>query len=304
MMNNYDTDDTFLGRWISGELSDEERIAFEKTEAFKQFNSINTESQLIEGPSIDTEAALIKVKAKNQTKHRNTKVIRLWYSRAAAILLLVSSIVFLNSSKTHTTGIGEKQLVTLTDGSTVHLNSNSSISLKRFFWQNNRKIELKGEAFFKVTNGSGFNVHTSKGIVSVLGTQFNIHDRLDFRLQCYEGKVRFTQSDIVESPYILTQGKSISIMADKIEEKTFKGNQPLWKNEVSSFENQPLSLVLEALSNHFPIQFDATSVDVNRLYTGSFKHDNLETALKATLIPMGITYEKDTNNTNIIILSE
>ena len=33
-MKNYDTDESFLGRWIAGELSEEERIAFEQTDAF------------------------------------------------------------------------------------------------------------------------------------------------------------------------------------------------------------------------------------------------------------------------------
>ena len=64
MVKNYKNDDTFLGRWIAGRLSEEERIAFEKSEEFKIFDAINRESQLLDGPDIDTDKALEAVKEK------------------------------------------------------------------------------------------------------------------------------------------------------------------------------------------------------------------------------------------------
>ena len=78
MMKNYKTDDTFLGRWIAGELSEEELDAFKETEAYKQFKIINGESQLLDGPDIDTEKALKNVKQKINQKRSKQKTIKLF----------------------------------------------------------------------------------------------------------------------------------------------------------------------------------------------------------------------------------
>ncbi|NQY31036.1 MAG: FecR domain-containing protein [Flavobacteriaceae bacterium] len=301
-MNNYETDDTFLGRWISGELSEEERIAFEKTKEFKQFAIINSEAQLLEGPTIDTEAALLKIKQLVQAK---PKVIRLKQimRMAVAAIVIVSLGFFLNSSKTYTTAIGETHVVTLADGSIINLNANSSVSHKRFFWDTNKGVSLNGEAYFTITKGNGFTVQTSKGIVTVLGTQFNIKDRANFDLKCFEGKVKFKANNINKKSYLLTKGMQVSIDKNNLQENLFSEQNPDWKNGMSSFTNQPISIVLDELMNYYPIEFERKNINTNRLFSGSFTHDNLKTALQATLVPMGIQYQiSDSNET--IILSE
>lgn len=305
MMKNYETDDTFLGRWIAGELSEEERIAFEKSETYKQFDLINRESQLLEGPSIDTHAALQKVKARLTEQNKKPKVIsmRRWYAIAATAIILVGLGIFLQSSKTYTTGIGEKMTVTLSDGSTVDLNANSSISHKRFFWDDNKEVSLTGEGYFTITKGDPFKVHTSQGTIAVLGTEFTIKDRSAFEVKCYEGRIQFTANDSVYTPKILTKGMTIEIKNGTLLENSFEENSPTWKSGISEFIDQPISIILEELKNYYPVTFEYDSIDTTRLYTGSFTHDNLETALQATLVPMGITYKNSTIE-NTIILSE
>ncbi len=303
MMKNYDTDDTFLGRWIAGELSEEERIAFEKTDVFKQFDFINKESQLLQGPNIDTEAALKKVKQQLETKPRKPKVVKLWQYMAVASIVIISAGFFINSSKTYTTAIGETQTITLIDGSVINLNANSSLSHKRYFLSKDKQVTLTGEAYFTITKGDGFRVETSKGTVEVLGTQFNIRDREDFNLKCYEGKVRLNSSKTQKSNYVLTQGMQVSISSSKTSETIFKEETPSWKQGHSTFVDQPISNVLEELIHYYPIEFETNSINTNRLFTGSFIHSNLDTALKATLIPMGIEYKKSDTG-NVIVLSE
>ena len=46
-------------------------------------------------------------------------------------------------------------------------------------WKNERSVNLDGEGFFKVAKGSKFDVETSAGTVSVVGTQFNVKNRKD-----------------------------------------------------------------------------------------------------------------------------
>ncbi|AXG68309.1 fec operon regulator FecR [Kordia sp. SMS9] len=291
-MKNYETDESFLGRWIAGELSEEERIAFEKTDAFRQFDVINKEAQLLDGPEIDVERALQIVKDKLASKPKKGKLIKLWQNISIAAILILSTGIFLTSTKTYTTGIGESQTITLADGSIINLNANSSVSHKRFFWSSHKTVALKGEAYFTITKGDNFRVATSKGTVAVLGTKFNIKDRTDFELKCYEGKIQFTQNNAAKNNYILTKGTQITITDDVLIEETFTEETPAWKKGVSTFTAKPLSEVLAELSLYFNLTFDATKIDATRLFSGSFYHSNLKNALKATLTPMGIRYKK------------
>ncbi|WP_298418439.1 FecR family protein [uncultured Kordia sp.] len=300
MKKNYETDESFLGRWIAGELSEEERIAFEQTNAFKEFHIINKEAQLLGGPTIDVENALKTVKEKLTPKPKRNKIIKLWQAISVAAIVIFSTGILLTSSKTYTTGIGESQTIILADGSTVNLNANSSLSYKRFFWSSNKNVELTGEAYFSITKGDDFSVETSKGIVAVLGTEFNIKDRSNFDLKCYEGKVQFIQNDKDHS-FILTKGMQVSIEENTLKQAIFTEETPTWKKGVSTFTEQPLSEVLEELAIYFDVTFDTRNIDTTRLFSGSFYHTDMITALKATLLPMGITYKK-TGKT--IVLSE
>lgn len=301
MMKNYDTDDTFLGRWIAGELSEEELIHFKKTDTYKQFNLINKESQLLNGPDIDVEAALQNVKQKLKSEPSKPKTISLWQTISIAAIIIISLGFFINSSKTYTNGIGDTQTIVLDDGSNINLNANSSISLKRFFWSSNKTVNLKGEAYFTITKGDDFKVETSQGTVAVLGTEFNIKDRTHFELKCYKGKVQFTQKSVESSAKTLTKGMQINIEEDHINSITFEEDIPSWRTGVSKFDEKPLYLVLEELTQYFDITFDNKNINTNRLFSGSFEHKNLDIALKSTLIPMGITYKLEQNT---IILSE
>lgn len=294
MMKNYDND-TFLGRWIAGELSEEELIEFKKTETYKQFKLINDESQRLSGPEIDVEAALQKVKQKVKPQTSKPKTIRLWQTISIAATLIISLGFYINSSKTISTGIGETQTIVLKDGSEINLNANSSVAFKRFFWLNNKIVSLTGEAYFTINKGDNFSVETSKGTVKVLGTEFNIKDRTVFELKCYKGKVEFIEKNKPLSAKKLTKGMQINIEDNDTESITFKDNVPYWRNGISKFEEEPLYLVLEELKQYFDVNFYTKNIDTNRLFSGSFEHKNLDLALRSTLIPMGIKYQLKDN---------
>ena len=77
---------------------------------------------------------------------------------------------------------GEKLSVSLPDGSSVTLNSNSQLKLLDDFDGAERKVRLKGEAFFNVAKDQSrpFVVDVGGSQVQVTGTSFNINytDRL------------------------------------------------------------------------------------------------------------------------------
>lgn len=66
--------------------------------------------------------------------------------------------------------------ITLSDGSQVILEGNSSLQIGQEFGQNKREVYLNGEAFFQVTKNADkpFLVYSGKVVTKVLGTSFRI----------------------------------------------------------------------------------------------------------------------------------
>ena len=76
----------------------------------------------------------------------------------------------------YTSAKGEKKLVTLPDGTLLHLNSGSTLRIDPEFAKTNRYVFLSGEALFDVQHNESlpFIVHVDSYDVKVLGTLFNV----------------------------------------------------------------------------------------------------------------------------------
>ncbi|RPG29497.1 MAG: DUF4974 domain-containing protein [Muricauda sp. TMED12] len=304
-MNEKYASEDFLTRWLAGELSDEELAGFKTSSVYGEIMAIDNAAKTLSGPKIDVESALSRVASKNQKAQKEPNVKRLWVFTAAAacIAILFAGYTYFYSTKTYSTGIGEKEIVLLADGSFVELNANSTLSYKRFNWEEDRSVNFDGEAFFDIKSGKDFTVNTPQGTVSVLGTKFNIKIRKDLKVQCYEGSVVFTPLDETNSSMELTEGMEIQLINGQLYQKQFSQNTPDWQNGFSSFSERPLYEVLDELALQYPIQFKLDTVDVNRKFTGKFTHNNLENALKTTLEPMGVKYHISTDK-RIVTLFE
>lgn len=300
-MENYIQDQTFLARWIAGELTPEELKAFEKSKDYPVLKRINDASQILEGPTFDEQALFNKLKEQlNQNQARQErKVIRLipnWaYAVAATIVIAFGLFYALNIGSHYQTGFGEQLAVVLPDNSKAELNSNSDIKFKRWNWKSNRELDLKGEAFFDVEKGQSFKVYTDDGIVEVLGTEFNVISRAHyFEVQCQEGKVKVT-SYTTNDEVVLLPGNGVRIINGKIERWNYDINEPNWTLGESTFHNTPMSQVIMALQNQFEINFDSSDIDLSERFTGGFTHKDLNLALKTVMIPMDISYSVDNN---------
>lgn len=301
MMNKFEKDETFLARWIANELSEEELIAFKKTKAYQEFSKINDTASSFYLETPDIESAYTKVKTKKSQKSKVRKLYP-YYSVAASILLILGLFWFINSSVTITAAYGKKLLAELPDGSKVHLNAGSEIRYKRFFWNSEKVVRLEGEAYFDVVrDAQGFKVISESGQVEVLGTRFNITDRKQiFEVVCYSGKVSVKKKN-AEKVYILEKGEKVSMAKDEITSSTSVNTLPDWINGISIFKNKPLSDVLAALERQYDITIKENNVDVTRIFTGSFVHDNLSAALKTTLPVMGISYTLSADGKEVLL---
>ncbi len=286
-------DDIFLSRWINGELSEEELREFQAHPEYEHYMKIMAGADALDLKEYDVEKelAIIKSKANKTPTQQSNPIIKLWpyFAAAASIVVLIGLFLF-NSGNSFTTGFGEQLTITLPDGSEMILNAKSEVSFNKKNWENNRTVNLKGEAFFKVEKGSKFTVITDNGKVSVLGTQFNVQSQNSyFEVACFEGKVRVVNNN--QSSDILTAGKAYRSVGSKTPESwTFSGREPTWVTNTSSFRSVPVRYVFKELEEQFNIQVDTTDLDLETIYTGTFPNDNIEVALNTVFSTLGFEY--------------
>jgi ferric-dicitrate binding protein FerR (iron transport regulator) len=292
-------DDTFLARWLNNDISEEEKIRFERSSEYQDYIKIIASADQLEAPAFDKNSLLVKIKATKETKTR--KLIPSWmYAAAAAVILIVGfAYVYVTAGETFETSYGNQLTVLLPDGSEAILNSKSSVTFDTDSWEENRTIALTGEAFFKVQKGEKFTVTTNLGSVEVLGTQFNVRTAEElFEVKCTEGKVKVAASN--QETAILTAGKAFSELDGKTTAWNFDIKDETWREGESNFREIPLKYVISAIENQYEITFKYDNIDIAQRFTGSFSHKNLKLALRTVFVPMEISYTFKDENTVIL----
>lgn len=142
-----------------------------------------------------------------------------WVKVAAALVIAISILSSLwiiqsKSEKEHwliaKTELGETKKVEMEDGSVFTLNSNSELFYTDDF-KTNRRIELDGEAFFKVSKDPNhpFIVNGSTLKTTVLGTEFSMsnypHEQMA-KVVLFEGSVKV---EMGEKSEILKPGEKL-----------------------------------------------------------------------------------------------
>ena len=214
--------------------------------------------------------------------------MRRWLSYAAAAcvtLLLVA--FFYNPTRSISAGIAEQKTHQLPDGSSVVLNAASKVSYHPLRWGLARKIELEGEAFFKVTKGRRFVVNTSKGAVEVLGTSFNVRVRGNsFAVACVTGKVRVSNP---KGEQILTPGLNTQTNenGDLVAPYTLNTQATAaWREGKFYFNDAPLQEVFEEIQRQFEVRVQTSPEIANRKVTTYFEGNNLDSALYNVCWPL------------------
>lgn len=291
-----------LAKWLDGEMTDAELKEFQADPDFPLYEKIKLYSSQLETPKFDEHKILNTVL---ETKKQTPKVVTLkpnWFMRIAAVLVIGFGLFFAYNTFTPTTELAENGKQTtflLPDNSEVVLNSGSQIDYKKWNWDSNRKLELNGEAYFKVAKGKKFEVNTNLGKVSVLGTQFNVKARKDrFDVICFEGKVKvnFNTQEV-----ILTPGQMVSFEGnEKIVSKTISDVKPVWLSKELSFEKEKLTAVLEEIQRQYNVTVDAKNIKSDQLFTGKIPTNNIDIALKTITSIYHLKYSKSTNSNYVI----
>ena len=231
-----------------------------------------------------------KIKAKKSHNKQAPKYFK-FIGIAASILLLVSIGFFMTNRSpdkiTYKTAYGEVINLKLKDGSSVTLNSNSSI----YYYQNNhRKVWLSGEAFFEVNKKESTNakfwVITEDLKIEVYGTSFNTntkHEKTTVFLE--EGKVWLELKN--GSTQKMSPGNLIAYSAKKdliIEqkEKVESRFNTSWKDGSIVFEKLPLIDAIKKIEDTYGLTaMFKDEISKKILITGGVPITNLSICLKA-----------------------
>lgn len=285
-----------LAKWINDEMTEAELREFQAQPDYHLYEKIRNYSAELQPQGFNEDRMLHTILSTEKEAPKVVPLYRNWMFRVAAILVLGIGMFFTYqnlSTASYTTENGEETTFTLPDNSEVVLNSGSQIDFKKWNWDDNRNLNLSGEAYFKVAKGKKFQVNTNLGKVSVLGTQFNVKARNDrFDVTCYEGRVQVNYND---QEVILTQGQTVSFANNsKIISQTVSDSKPLWTVEQIAFEKETLSAIIEEIQRTYNITIETKNTASSQLFTGKIPADNIDVALQI----IASSYHLKISNTN------
>lgn len=194
---------------------------------------------------------------------------------------------------------GDKATVELPDGTNVVLNSASQLSYLSSFGEKVRKVELKGEAYFKVTHDEkrSFIVQVGDLEVKVLGTSFNIsayEDVKDVTVVLLEGKVGvFTR----ETSHIMHPGDKIEYNKNThkiVSSKVHPADYIEWTKGNLYFEKESLENIMKTLSRIYDVEIRFESGQLTKEYfTGTIPGGGIQNALEIVMLTSPFYYEMD-----------
>jgi transmembrane sensor len=226
-----------------------------------------------------------------QVAERKVGISILWRVAAMVILFLgltflLKNIVFDREQLVSGKDMENNEPYQLVDGSVVYLRGDSEIRLPRGFGSKNRKITLRGEAFFDVVRHDElpFTISANNTTTRVVGTSFHV-------LSDPAGKVQVT---VVTGMVEFFSGKRDAFEIRPGEQGTYdpatgwivksENNDPnfhAWKTGVVVFRGTPLEEALELLGQIYAKTF-VFEKEITRMpaITSTFDNQPLEAVLE------------------------
>ncbi len=206
-------------------------------------------------------------------------------SGVAAAVLLSFYLHSLTTAATFETTLGERATVSLPDGSTLQLNSDSRVRVD--YSLGSRVIHLeRGEAFFDVAHDVNrpFWVTIGKNWVRAVGTAFGVYlNRQSVRITVHEGAVKLgsaehflptslSESALKNASAMLTAGEQADLEGRVTTTRKLSAEElaraAAWRDGWLYVENENLCDVIAELNRHTPRQLILEDVQLCSLSVG------------------------------------
>ncbi|MBN9383220.1 MAG: FecR domain-containing protein [Chitinophagaceae bacterium] len=199
-----------------------------------------------------------------------------------------------------TTGFDGRKTVELPDGSVVLLNAFSELRIAPDFNKGNRRVELKGEAFFRVQEDPArpFMVMTGNTAVTVLGTSFKVRNygsdgSCSVMLDAGKVSVESIGGKKPSFKEILLPGDQLVVEHDNTisRGKFDTGSLEKWMKGQVAFREAGLDEIRSRLHELFGVEIVAGPRTKDPiLFTGSFDGKSLKDILDAVGFTNNFTY--------------
>jgi ferric-dicitrate binding protein FerR (iron transport regulator) len=320
-MNNIHIDERIILSFLKGECSE-----YETEQVLNWMNQSEQNQQLLDQYEklwfetgelkpqpiyVNKELAWDKLENRISESMPKTKKLRpiYWISAAVAIVLLLVVVgQLLNTTEISTTRyVSYEQKVNnyLPDSTLIYLNKNSKIELLSSFNEQERRLKLEGEAFFKVKKDKSkkFTVVTKDAFVEVLGTEFNVNSYKSTELYVREGIVKFytltAQNDT--NQMILYAGEKAIIRNNiPVKLKYIKSDELFWMDKSLIFKNESLENVIKVLQLKYKVKIAVINEELlDYSFSSSFKTDSIKDILEILKETLDLKITQ-TNNTYIL----
>lgn len=174
----------------------------------------------------------------------------------------------------------------LSDGTTVLLNANTKLKYPRSFGNNDRIVELNGEAYFVVENHNQqkFIVKTQQQTTEVLGTKFNVKakdNQITEVTTLEEGSIRVVNNNTLDTEFI-KPGQQVELnyndtKIQQVELEPFLA----WTKGYFYMDESNISEVLQEIADWYDIDIDFTKSKSLTTYKGKIpKNMKLDKLIK------------------------
>lgn len=211
--------------------------------------------------------------------------VRLLAAGVVATLVMITFLWWtISEPARYQTIVGEQRQLTLADGSSVTLNTNTKLATQ--FSRRARTVRLEqGEAWFTIApDRRPFHVEVANGVIHDIGTQFIVNKLPEkVEVSVLDGLVEVKVSSSADRPAVLRRGERVSYGVDGRMSDIGSFDHltaGAWKDGKLIFKGRPLVQVLTELARYRPEEIrlvDRTLEDIP--VTGVFNIRELDNSL-------------------------
>lgn len=239
-------------------------------------------------------------------ERRVRSVYRLGWLAACVAAAAIAALLLWPRTITVTAPSGELVAASLPDGSEVQLAPASTLSYRRGFRGEARRIELSGEAYFDVVSAERpFRVVTFNATISVLGTAFSVRARPDdatpaTRVAVASGNVEVNRRGATAEGVRLKPGQMSEVRgsdAATAPRDVSMDAELAWRSGGFARFEQPLSVVLADVERRFGVRIETRPSDLDESLTSLIsvylpQAEDAETVLRDICSVVGCRYEE------------
>ena len=204
----------------------------------------------------------------------------------------------------------QRMQISLSDGTLIHLNSDSHLKFRKTFADTIRQVFLTGEAFFEVAHDERpFVVITENAVTTVIGTKFNVRARdEETRVIVKEGRVRLKSVHTDNGDVILSNDQMSQVKGNvppKTPEQVDTDHLLGWLENTLVFERSPFIEILDELERYYDVSIKSADTRLDeKTLTATFKELPIETVLTSICLTLNADYTYDDKNKTYRIIRE